>query len=220
MGSFTYVINKKKGDDIMSFASFVNKFSDAVNDSIRAVANSGIVGNTVGKTTRLGLNVGKAAGNLGIKVGATGINAGLEAANFFVDNQEAIVEGAKAIGKSIGKEAGEYVNAGLGAIGKFDDWFLTPTDLGRSVIGRKFNKRGLALIAVGSTAMAGGRETKQYLDNRTGSNDGQLYSSTPRMSTPYQLSQQMAYSSHGQSFADNAGATGDLVFALNNMRHG
>ena len=78
----------------------------------------------------------------------------------------------------------------------------------------------MALIAVGSTAMAGGREAKQYLDNRTGSNDGQLYSSTPRISTPYQLSQQMAYSSHGQSFADNAGATGDLVFALNNMRNG
>jgi hypothetical protein len=40
------------------------------------------------------------------------------------------------------------------------------------------------------------------------------------MSTPYQLSEQMAYSSHGRSFADNAGATGDLVFALNNMRNG
>ena len=204
----------------MSFGSFVNKLADGINDTIRAINNSNVIPSAVGKTTRLGLNVGKAAGKLGFKVGTAGINTGLEAANFFVDNQEAIIEGAKAIGKSIGKEAGEYVNAGLGAIGKFDEWFLTPTDLGRSVIGRKFNKRGLALIAVGSTAMAGGRETKQYLDNRTGSNDGQLYSSTPRMSTPYQLSQQMAYSSHGQSFADNAGATGDLVFALNNMRNG
>ena len=98
--------------------------------------------------------------------------------------------------------------------------FLKKTPLDKSLIGRSFNKRGLALVAVGATAVQGGKATAQYVQDRQGSNDGQLYRPTTQMSTPYQLSQQMATSPQGRSFADNAGATGDLVFALNNMRHG
>lgn len=204
----------------MSFGSFVNKLSDAINDGIRAVSNSKIIPNIVGKTTRVGLDVGKTAGKIGFKGGVFGINAGLSGANFIKDNYKEIIEGTKKIGAALGEEGKELAHAGIAAASKFDQWFMEPTDLSRSLIGRKFNKRGVALIAAGGLALSTGRATKQYLDQRTGSNDGQLYKPTPQMSTPYQLSEQMAYGSYSNSFVDNAGATGDLVFALNNMRHG
>ena len=204
----------------MSFGSFVNDIADALNNGIRAFAKSEILPKTVGKVTRLGLDVGKTAGNIGFKVGMTGLNTGLDAANFIKDNHEDIIKLGKKFGKALGEEAKEWTHAGIGIAGKFNETFLTDATLDRSIFGRKFNKKGLALVAVGATAMQGGREVKQYVDERQGSNDGRLYGTTPQMSTPYQLSEQMAYSSHGRSFADNAGATGDLVFALNNMRHG
>lgn len=204
----------------MSFASFVSKLSDAVNDGIRTISNSGVIPKTVGKVTRAGLEVGKTAGNVGFKVGMGAINKTLDSANFIKDNKDAIIGGAKAIGKSVALEANEFAQAGIGVAGTIDKMFLKSATLDRSIIGRKFNGPGLALIAVGATAMQGGRDVKQYLDSRQGQNDGQLYRPTTQISTPYQISEQMAYGSHGRSFADNAGATGDLVFALNNMRHG
>lgn len=204
----------------MSFASFIDDISDAINSGIRAFAKSEIIPKAVGKTTRIGLDVGKTVGNLGFKVGMTGLNKGLDAANFIKDNHKEMADIGKKLGKAFGAEAKELIHAGIGMAGKFDETFLTDATLDRSILGRKFNKKGLALVAVGATAMQGGREVKQYVNERQGTNDGQLYRSTPMMSTPYQLSEQMAYSSHGRSFADNAGATGDLVFALNNMRHG
>ncbi len=204
----------------MSFASFVTDLSDSINKGIRAFANSDTVSNVSSKVFRTGLDAGKKVGNAAFTVGVGGINKVLGGANFIKDNREAIGNMAKRVGKGALLEANEFTQAGFGAIQKFDDWFLTEAPLDRSIIRRKFNKRGLALMAVGMTAMQGGRDVKEYVDNRQGSNDGQLYTPTTRMSTPYTLSEQMAYSQHGRSFADNAGATGDLVFALNNMRHG
>ena len=204
----------------MSFASFIDDIADAINGGIRAFAKSEVLPKAVGKATRFGLDVGKTVGNFGFKVGMTGLNTGLDAANFVKDNHKEIADIGKKIGKAFGAEAKEWIHAGIGMAGKFDETFLTNATLDRSILGRKFNKKGLALVAVGATAMQGGREVKQYVNDRQGTNDGQLYRSTPMMSTPYQLSEQMAYSSHGRSFADNAGATGDLVFALNNMRNG
>ena len=113
-----------------------------------------------------------------------------------------------------GISIGERVAKGV------DKHLLKPLPLDKSLVMRGFNKRGVALVAAGSMMLQGARDTKQYIQDRQGSNDGRLYRPTPQMSTPYQLSEQMAYSSHGQSYADNAGATGDLVFALNNSRHG
>jgi hypothetical protein len=204
----------------MSFASFVTKLGDALSEGIHAVADSGIIPTVVGKTTRAGLNVGKTAGNIGFKAGMFGINSGLKGANYIKDHYDDIADAAKRFGKALGEEGKEFAHAGINAASLFDKTFLTEAPLDRSIFGRKFNKKGLALVAVGATAMQGGRDVKRYLDERTGTNDGQLYRPTPMMSTPYQLSEQMAYSSHGRSFADNAGATGDLVFALNNMRNG
>lgn len=74
-----------------------------------------------------------------------------------------------------------------------------------SLIGIKATKRG-ALLA-GATMIATGTPgaVKQYVSNRQGTNmDNQPITSAPR--TP--------------AYAQNAGATGDLVFALNNLRHG
>ena len=204
----------------MSFASFVDDLAEGLNKGIREIVDSEIIPKAVGKATRGGIKVGKAVGNVGFKAGMGVLNKGLGAANFIKDHHDEIYDTAKAMGKGIVKEANEWGQAGIGIAGRLERSLLTDAPLDRSIFGKKFNKRGIALIAVGSTLMQGGKDVKQYMDDRQGTNDGQLYKPTTQMSTPYQLSEQMAYSSHGRSFADNAGATGDLVFALNNMRHG
>lgn len=74
-----------------------------------------------------------------------------------------------------------------------------------SLVGWKANTRG-KLIA-GAVAVGAGMPTaaKGYVKNRQGTNmDQQPVTSAPR--TP--------------AYANNGGATGDLVFALNNLRHG
>ncbi len=208
----------------MSFASFVNDLSDAINNGIRAVANSGIIGDAAAKVTRAGLDVGKVVGKAGFKVGTGTINTGLKGANFVKDNYKEIGKAFADVGKGAAQEVNTIAQAGayMGEriVKGIDKHLLKPAPFKDSLIGRSVNKRGLVLVAAGMTAVQGARDTKQYIEDRQGRNDGQLYRPTPQMSTPYQLSQQMAYSSHGQSYADNAGATGDLVFALNNSRHG
>ncbi len=197
----------------MSFRSFVDAASDAINNTIRGVSNSGVIPKVVGKTTRVGLNTGKRVGKAGFTVGMFGLNTGLDAANFVKDNY-------KSIFNAVTDEAGTFTRAAGGAVELFDRTFLKEAPLSKSLIGRSFNKRGLALMA--GVALASGSTTavKDYVQSRQGYNDGQIYRPTARMDTPYQLSQQMAYSQHGRSYADNAGATGDLVFALNDTRHG
>lgn len=61
-------------------------------------------------------------------------------------------------------------------------------------------------LAIGSAALSGGPEAIKTLNrNRQGTNfDSQPVSVAPQ--TP--------------AYANNGGATGDLVFALNNLRHG
>ena len=204
----------------MSFASFVGKVGDTISDGIRAFAYSSIpekVGKVGGKMIG---TTAKMAGNVGLAVGTRTVTAGAETIGFFQDNGKDILKGLKSFGLGAAKEANEWGQAGVGALGKFVDTFTTPTTLDRSILGRKFNKKGTALIMGGALAMSTGSEAKQYINARAGQNDGRLYGTTPTMSTPYMLSEQMAYSQHGRSFADNAGATGDLVFALNNMRNG
>lgn len=74
-----------------------------------------------------------------------------------------------------------------------------------SLIGWKANKRG-ALVAGGlmlASGVPGAGE--QFIKNRQGTNfDQQATTSAPRV----------------PAYANNGGATGDLVFALNNLRHG
>ena len=197
----------------MSFRSFVETISDTINDGIRNIAKSGTIPKVVGKTTRVGLNTGKRVGKAGFTVGMFGLNTGLDAANFVKDNY-------KSIFNAVTDEAGTFTRAAGGALELFDRTFLKEAPLSKSLIGRSFNKKGLALMAGVALASGTTSATKDYIQSRQGYNDGQIYRPTPQMSTPYMLSQQMAYSQHGRSFADNAGATGDLVFALNDTRHG
>jgi hypothetical protein len=204
----------------MSFASFVNKAADLISNTARGIAESGVIPKAVGKATRVGLNVGKTAGNFGFKVGMGTINTTLDAANFVADNHKTIAKGLKRFGEGVVSEVSEHGHAALGVVGKMDEWLMKPTTLDKSLIGRKFNAAGLLTVTAGMTLINGGKATAEYVQNRQGQNDGRLYRPTAQMSTPYALSEQMAYSQHGRSFADNAGATGDLVFALNNMRNG
>jgi hypothetical protein len=220
MGLFHYVINNQGGETHMSFASFMDDLARGVSKGIRTIGRSEVIPETTRKVTRFGLDVGKKVGKTGMNLGFKTVGGLAEGANFIKENRGLIEDTAKKIGKSALLEANEFAQAGAGALQKFSDVFLTDAPLDRSIFGKKFNKKGIALMAVGATAMQGGRDVKQYIEDRQGSNDGQIYSPTTRMSTPYTLSEQMAYSQHGRSFADNAGATGDLVFALNNMRHG
>lgn len=72
-------------------------------------------------------------------------------------------------------------------------------------MGLKATKLGVGLAATAQLAAGTPQAVKQWNDNRMGTNfDNQPVTSAPR--TP--------------SYANNGGATGDLVFALNNLRHG
>ena len=92
------------------------------------------------------------------------------------------------------------------------------TDLDDSLIGRKFTKGGMALFTAGAMAINAGSGAKGALDRRQGRNDGRIHGVTPSMTSPYDLANQMASTQIGQSFANNAGADGDLVRAVHNMR--
>lgn len=203
----------------MSFASFVDDLAEGINAGIRAFTDSQILPKAVGKATRVGLNVGKPIANTGFKVGMGVINKGLDSANFIKDNREAIGKGLKAFGKSVVGEANEIAQAGAGVIELVDrSPFLKKVPLKESLIGRSVTKPGVALAFGVSLAMGTGEATKDYINDRQGQNDGRLYGTTPQLSTPYQLSEQMAYSSLGRSFVSNGGADGDLVRALYDMK--
>lgn len=87
---------------------------------------------------------------------------------------------------------------------------LIREDKKNSLVGYRLKKRGIAL-AVGAGALASGaKETKQYFkEDLRGREDS--------YTTPYAPRPQ---SSAGANFGQRAGATGDLVFALNNNRRG
>ncbi len=203
----------------MSFASFVDDLAEGINAGIRAFTDSRVLPKAVGKATRFGLNVGKPIANTGFKVGMGVINKGLDGANFIKDNKETIGRGLKTFGKSVVGEVNEIAQAGAGVVELVDrSPFLKKVPLKESLIGRSVTKPGVALAFGVSLAMGTGEATKDYINDRQGQNDGRLYGTTPRMSTPYQLSEQMAYGSSGRSFASNAGADGDLVRALYDMK--
>ena len=72
-------------------------------------------------------------------------------------------------------------------------------------MGLKATKFGVGLAATAQLMAGTPQAVKQWNDNRMGTNfDNQPVTSAPRV----------------PSYANNGGATGDLVFALNNLRHG
>ena len=172
--------------------------------------------------------VGKAAFDTTLKAGANTLEATANTVDHFRRNKDTY----KRIGKSMlntadniamgtAREAGIWAQAGVNALGGLKKLGLVEkTTLDKSAIGWRFTKRGKAAMTAGALLVGSVGATKDYTESRIGRNDGQLYKPTPTMSNPYDLSSQMAYSSIGQSYANNAGATGDLVFALNNLRNG
>lgn len=203
----------------MSFASFVDDLAEGINAGIRAFSDSKILPKAVGKATRVGLNVGKPIANAGFKVGMGAINTTLGGANFIKDNYKTIGKGIKTVGEAAAKEANEIAQAGAGVVELIDRTpFLKKVGLEKSLIKRSVTKPGAALAFGVALTMGGDKATQEYIDNRQGSNDGRLYRPTTQMSTPYMLSEQMAYGSSGQSYNSAGGADGDLVKALHNMR--
>lgn len=76
-----------------------------------------------------------------------------------------------------------------------------------SLLGIRVNKVGIGLLGTGLVAAGAIGETKNYLTQTTrGQVDSSVTSFAPRLPS--------------YSFGEQAGATGDLVFALNNNRRG
>jgi hypothetical protein len=71
----------------------------------------------------------------------------------------------------------------------------------------KLGKFGVAAFGVPAVVSAAVDGSQQYMQERVGANDGQVVTATPVVAAK-------KYST------DNCGATGDLVFALHNNRHG
>lgn len=89
---------------------------------------------------------------------------------------------------------------------------LVKEDRANSLLGYRLNKRGFALAAGVGVLSTTAKETKTYFkEDLRGRQDGYTTPYAPRMSTVGN-----GYGSYGQQ----AGATGDLVFALNKNRRG
>ena len=172
--------------------------------------------------------VGKAAFDTTLKVGANTLEGTANTVDHFRRNKDTykrigkgMVEFGKDVATGTAREAGIWAQAGLNVLGGAKKLgLIEKTTLDKSMIGWRFTKRGKAAMTAGALLVGSAGATKDYTESRIGRNDGQLYRPTPTMSNAYDLSSQMAYSSIGQSYANNAGATGDLVFALNNLRNG
>ena len=220
----------------MSFQGFAKGLGKAITkigDDVSSGINKIVDGKYAGKALHTAYDkivrpTGKAGFNISLKVGASGLKTTANVVDHVRNNADNYKEAGKSIlrfGKKVGgdalKEGNELVHAGFGAFEMLERMKLienTGGDLGKSLIGYKLTPGGKALamgVALGAGAISSG---KDYLNNRQGRHDGQTHGITPSMVNPYQISQQIAYSQTGRSYADNAGADMDLVRALSNMR--
>lgn len=83
------------------------------------------------------------------------------------------------------------------------------------ITGVKATKLGVGILSAGALVANTPRAGREFVNMYRGNNDGMLYTNAP-INT---YAQQMANTPVGHSYAYNAGATGDLVFALHNQRH-
>jgi hypothetical protein len=211
------------------FGKAITKIGDATADSIRNITNKGYAGDAVEKLyDKVVRPVGKKAFDTSLKVGASTLedvanvvdHVRNHAGDYKRTGKAVLGFGKKVAGDAV-KEGNELVHAAYGAAELLERMHIitdTGGDFSKSLLGYKFTpgaKWGAVAIALGAGAVD---STKDYMTNRTGRNDGRTYGVTPSMTNPYQLSQQVAYSQMGQSFSNNAGADGDLIRALSNMR--
>ena len=219
----------------MSIRGFANGLSKMVQNATNAIVGSKIIPNmATGAYNKIVKPIGKAAFNTTLKTGAVAS----QAAAGVVDNSDtikkvgkAVFNGAKTVGTEVGTgvihEGSAFLQAGVNAaigLGKGLEkmGLVKQVPLDKSLIGWKLTGTGKTALFAGAFAVNAVGASKDYLtEGRTGRNDGQLYRLTPQMVNPYEISQQMASSpSIGNAYANNAGATGDLVFALdNNNKH-
>ena len=220
----------------MALKSLIDGIGDLTSKAIKGVVDSQVIPNTAkGIYNKAVKPIGKALFDTTLKTGANTLEATANVVEGVRNNQDTIKKIGKGIWnglKKTGTELGYGVvhegSTALQAGATVLEWIaddshgiMKSVGIDKSMIGKLFT--GKAKTAIFAAGILGGTFTagKDYLtEGRTGYNDGQLYRLTPTQTNPYQLSSQMASSQMGHSYADNGGATGDLVFALNNMRHG
>lgn len=203
----------------MSFASFVDDIAEFIGGTAGKIHDAHIFQNAarmgirgIGKTAEFGAKTAFKGVNLGLK----GVAAGVE---FTREHGDDIWRGAKKVGKAVGEEGKTWGKAAFGAVEMIDrSPLVKEVGWGESLLKRQFTKPGVALVLGAGLAVGSAKAGKDYLNSRTGQHDGQIHRVAPTMSNPYDLSSQMAYSPIGQSFANNAGADGDLALALSRMR--
>jgi hypothetical protein len=218
---------KSYGTNIGSVGGALSAFGLAPIGAIAGAAiGSQVTGDNVLQNAGIGAAVGFGAGALALPTvglaarGAVGLGkVGINAGAALVNNTPGIVGGAADLALGM---LGPVAYAGRRFLGKaaFDSQFMVkwdiPTEtLGRtetkSLLGRVTHTGGIKLSAEGLADLWGGALAigmtgafKEVMKRNMGQMDGQVRRATPRV----------------PAYADNAGATGDLVFALNRNRRG
>ena len=216
------------------FSKLGNKIDD-VGKAIGKMVEDGTaseIGSKIGKVLGKGLEVGVGAG---VNIGAKGVNAGLGTINTVMEQVldedsltrkvgKGLLWTGKKVGGGVAKETYKTVNAGVNGAKKAYDLsikagLLKRVGVDKSLVGHELTKRGKAAVTGVALIASAATASKDYLTHgREGRNDGQTYRLTPTMTNPYDVANQMASTQIGQSFANNAGADGDLVKAVHNMR--
>lgn len=214
----------------MSIGSMASGFAKIIRDTTDAIVNSKIIPNIAAGTYKTASKIGKAVFNVGLKGTAGASSAAASTVSGIRNHKQTINKIGKGIFDGTLRGVGEatkfaahegvtLAQAGVNAVKMLPKLGIVKSvPLDKSLIGWKFTGRGKALM-IGGALIAGSLGAgKDYLtEGRMGRNDGQLYKLTPQMTNPYEISSQMAGTQIGQSFANNAGATGDLVFALDRL---
>lgn len=208
-----------------------NGLSNLVNKGTKAIVNSKIIPNTAKGLYNTAKPIGKAAFNVGLKTGATTLSTTANVVQGVRNNQntikkvgKAVFNGGKSAVKGVGTgiihEGSAVLQAGSAAL----DWVLDESHgivkrvgMDKSLVGHLFTKKAVLGLTAGALLTNSVKSGANYLtEGRMGRNDGQLHRLTPAAVNPYEISSQMAGSQMGASYADNAGATGDLTLALYN----
>lgn len=147
--------------------------------------------------TRMQVALGKATMKAGHELGKVGRKAGKIGS-----------QGGKILTDTIVSDTKQFTKATVNAVSG-----LLREDKAGSLLGYKMKKRGIALIAGAGVASSISKETKSYYENDLrGRKDGYV--------TPYSPSIPTGVGQGYGNFGKQAGATGDLVFALNKNRRG
>ena len=190
----------------------------------------GAIGSAIGSALWSGTKTaGKAVGKASLKTGKA-VAGGVGTAAYYaglgaVKATKATAKGAAYIAKDayagrnetgFRNPVGQFVHTGKAMVKGMGDWEKAK-DVYDPLTGKvkhtdahfklgTFGKVALFGPALAAGAMGG---AQKYEDNRVGPIDSNIVTATPNYAPP-----------QPPSYANNCGATGDLVFALHNNRHG